>query len=166
MALAHAFYRVNVNFMETSGKTVNRLYKLNPATVTTDAGAASAATDLVADLAPLTDAVISGYQIENVFLDSAAEPPAAAENSNQALITAKLTGKPNQSGDISIPAAADAIFVSPTGAGHDIVNVTQEDVDAFLTNLAPGGTVVISDGDTIVLATASGKRRNVHSIGS
>jgi len=165
MALAHAFYRLNVDFTETSGKTVRRTYRMNPATVTTDAGAATAASNAVANIAVLTNSVINSYQYENVFFDSNALP-AAAENSNQALVTAKLTGKPNQSGELSIPAAIDDIFVSPTGKGHDIVDVTNTDLEEWLGNFLPGGSLVISDGDTMVDGTFSGRRRNVHSLGS
>lgn len=165
MALAHAFYRVNIDFTETSGKTVRRTYRMNPATVTTDAGAATAAANVVANLAAITNSVINAYQYENVFFDSAALP-AAAENSNQALITAKLVGKPNQSGELSIPAAIDDIFVSPTGAGHDVVDVTNTDLEEFLGNFISGGSLVLSDGDLAVAATYAGRRRNVHSLGS
>lgn len=165
MALAHAFYRVNVDFTETSGKTVRRTYRMNPATVTTDSGAAAAAANVVANLAAITNSVINSYQYENVFFDSAALP-AAAENSNQALVSAKITGKPNQSGELSIPAAIDDIFVSPTGAGHDVVDVTNADLDEFLGNFLPGGSLVVSDGDTLVDGTFAGRRRNVHSLGT
>jgi len=165
LALAHAFYRVNIDFTETSGKTVRRTFRMNPAVVTTDAGAATAAADIVAAIKLLTDSVVNQYQYENVFFDSNALP-AAAENSDQALITAKLTGKPNQSGTVSIPAAVDDLFVSPTGAGHDIVDTANTDFLDFLGNFLPGGTMVLSDGDTIVDGTESGRRRNVHSLGT
>jgi len=165
MAFAHSFYRVNIDFTETSGKSVRRTYKLNPATVTTDAGASSGFLDIVAALVPLTDAVINMGQWENVYVDTNALP-SAAENSNQALITGKLTGKPNQSGDLSIPAAKAAIFTAPTGKGYDIVDIANTDVQTFLDLFEAGGFGVISDGDTLVAGTESGRRRNVHSLGS
>jgi len=165
MAFAHAFYRINVDFTETSGDTVRRTYRLNPATVTTDVGAASAFADIVAQLALLTDSVINQAQWENVYFDNQALPD-AAENSNQALITAKLTGKPNQSGELSIPAAKASIFTAPTGKGYNIVDITNTDLADFLGDFLPGGEAVISDGDTMVDGTFSGRRRNVHSLGT
>ncbi|HSS99838.1 MAG TPA: hypothetical protein VLK33_22545 [Terriglobales bacterium] len=165
MALAHSFYRVNIDFTESSGKSVRRTYRMNPAVVTSDTLAAAAAADIVALVKVLTDSVVNQYQWESVFFDSNALP-ANAENSDQALITAKLTGKPNQSGELSIPAANIDLFVSPTGAGRDVVNTANTDFLDWLGNWLPGGTMVISDGDTIVDGTEAGRRRNVHSLGT
>ncbi len=101
MAWAHAFYRLNFDFTETSGGTVRRTYRLNPAVVTTDAGAATAFSDVRAQLVLLSDSVINQGQWED-----------------------------------------------------------------FLGNFLPGGQLVVSDGDTMVDGTFSGRRRNVHSLGT
>lgn len=165
MAMTFAFYRLNVDFTETSGKSVRRTYKLNPAVVTDDTIAEDTATTILAELVLLTNSVINSMQLSRVYFDTNALP-ASAENSNQALITAKLTGKPNQSGVISIPAAKDGIFVAATGKGHDVVDVADTDLADFLGDFLPGGEIVISDGDTAVAGTFSGVRRNTHSIGT
>ncbi len=165
MAWAHAFYRLNFDFTETSGGTVRRTYRLNPAVVTTDAGAATAFSDVRAQLVLLSDSVINQGQWENVYFDTNALP-SAAENSNQALVTAKLTGKPNQSGELSIPSAKASIFAGTSGKNYNIVDVANTDLADFLGNFLPGGQLVVSDGDTMVDGTFSGRRRNVHSLGT
>jgi len=169
MALVQSKWRVSVNFAETSGKTVRRTYEAPVANFASFAAfqtfLTTASTGFLAVLITLTDAVIASYQAEAVYIEDALSLPAAAENQNQALLSFKIDGDPTESGTLSIPAADPDIFISPTGEGHDIVQITDVQVQLFL-SFFTGGELAVSDDEYVDLATAKGRRRNVASSGT
>lgn len=168
MALVQRGYRLNVAFTETSGKVVRRSYEA-PAISFADFAAFATAvqtalTGLIAEIQNVTASVISAYQLEELYVENALVLPAGAENQNQALWTGKISGDPSDSGIISIPAAFQGIFQTPTGPGHDIVDMNDLAVIAFINNfVAPNGAFTISDGEKLEAGTIAGVRRNVKS---
>jgi hypothetical protein len=166
MAYSLLFRECTIDFTETSGKSVRRTYRANPATVTSDALWLTAVQGLVAILAPLTNSGIIRYTIHQTYFDSGVAIPSSAENSNQALLSAKIASDPTQSAVTSIPAIVDSAMVASTGPGFDIVDVADSAVQAFTDEFKAGGNLTISDGQLVNEATWGGRRRNVHSLGT
>lgn len=170
MALVLTKYRLTVNFTETSGKAVRRQYEAPEADFADfDAFAAAVntpVTGFLAQLAPLTDSEISSTLLEAVYVEDALVLPAAAENQSEAFLSFKIDGDPTDSGNLSIPAASASIFVSATGPGHDIVDVTDAALVSWLANFAPAGEFTVSDGEGIEISTLTGKRRSVKASGT
>lgn len=166
MALVQTVWRVNINFMETSGKIVSRTYEAPVANFADFAALETAVqfagTGFLAQLNVLTDAVISSYQIEAVYVEDALALPAGVENQNEAFLSFKIEGDPTDSGNLSIPAANAGIFVSPTGAGYDIVD-TGDGALLLWVGRFDGGEFTVSDGEYVDMQTLRGVRRNVRS---
>lgn len=168
MALVSQRFEVEVSFMESSGKTVNRTY-VGGANITTPAELAVEWALALPFVNAMTDSVISQYVYKQVFVEDALVLPADAENNDQALFTGKIFGDPTDSAIVSIPAASIGIFVTPTGAGRDIVDMSDTAVQSFIDLFSDSGTNgewVISDGEQWSEATVSGRRRNTKSTNS
>ena len=166
MAFGDPLFAVEVTWTETSGKSVTREWQADPAVVTSFADLVTEWALRQAEVLGMSDSVPSKITYKMFVLEEALTLPAAAENSNQALLAAKLVGKPNKSGNLSIPAAKATLFAAATGKNYDVVDVTDTLVSHFLDMFAATGAWVFSDGDKLVKATASGKRRNVKTTGS
>lgn len=170
MALVLTKYRLTVNFTETSGKAVRRQYEAPEADFADFAAFAAEVntpvTGFLAQIAPLSDSEISSTLLEAVYIENALVLPAAAENQNEAFLSFKIDGDPTDSGNLSIPAASAGIFVAPTGPGHDIVDVQDIALLAWLNHFAPAGPFTVSDGEGLEISTLTGKRRNVKSNGT
>lgn len=168
MALTSQRFEVEVTFMESSGKTVNRTYEA-ASTVTTPAGLATNWALALPFVQAMTDSVISQYVYKQVFVEDALVLPTDAENNDQALFSGKIAGDPTESAILSVPAASIGIFVTPTGKGRDVVDMSDSAVQSFVDLFSDGGTNgdwVISDGEQWSEATVSGKRRNTKSSNS
>jgi hypothetical protein len=159
MALSDPKFQVVLTFAETSGGEVTRTYEAD-SSITTIAGFETEWALRRATVLALTDDVLVKEVHQIVLIEEDVTLPAAAENSNQALLSAKLVGK-TDSGVLSIPAAKAAIFVAASGKNYDVVDTSNTNVINFLTMFSATGKFVFSDGDKLVLDTASGKRRNV-----
>lgn len=168
MAFVHHHFEVVAQFMESSGKTVERTYVALPASVAD----MDALTVLWAATLPTingaTDSVISSYSLKDVWIDNAVVLPVDAENSDQAFGSAKIAGDPTDSGTFSIPAASIGNFVSATGKGRDIADTSPASIFFNYANLFGGATGdwTISDGERLDMGTLGGKRRNVASSGT
>lgn len=155
MAIASAGWKVVVNLVDTGGNTTLREYPL------TSADAAAAATDAAAVIAALdaiTDAAIAGYTIGEVFLEGALVYPAAAEVENCAEISAKIVGFPNKSATLTIPAPVVGIFTGTTGPAYNVVDMSDAALLTYLGLFDGSGPVTISDGESIIVSSAVGRR--------
>jgi len=161
MALTEKQLSVVASFVETSGRSVTREYVGDPATITNVTELSVAWALELANIKAMSKSVMGSYFYKVLFLEDALVLPADAINADEALFTAKLVGKPNKSGDLSIPAPVDTLFVSPTGKGFNVIDTGDALVSNYLDMFAAGGGWVFSDGDQLVKPTASGKRRNV-----
>lgn len=166
MALVQTKWRLSINWVETSGKSVRRTYEAPLANFADyDAVAVNvtaALTGFIAQNAVLTNSVVGSFQIEGVYVQDDLVLPADAENQSEALISFKIVGDPTDSGNLSIPAAADGIFVSPTGEGHDIVDTSDAALVLWLNHFI-GDEWTVSDGEYVDLPTIKGHRRSVKS---
>jgi len=156
MALVSDGFQLNVTMLDTAGDTTILGFALNSAT------AAAAATDaglILASLALLSDAVVSAYSVGEKFIESALVYPVDAEVEDEAFFVGKIIGFPNKSGNFRIPAPVDAMFVSPTGPGHNIVNMAYGALATYLTYFDGSGPILVSDGESLVTSSVTGKRR-------
>lgn len=162
MAIVSEGYELVVNLADNGGKPYGQktyaLVDTDPETVP------AVVTSILGKLAAVTDSVVAGYRLAEVFVnDALALPAAGVQNENQALITATLVGRPNDSASISIPAAKIGIFTNTSGKGANIVDMSDTALVAYLGIFDPtgGNEAYISDGDQIVALSGSGHRRHV-----
>lgn len=170
MALVLHHFEVVTSWVETSGKSVDRTYVAGPV-ITTIAELAAAWATTLPKVVSMSDSVLSSYAYKQVFVEDALVLPASAENNNQAILTGKITGDPLDSGTVTVPAIRASLMVSPSGKGYDVVDTGDPVVNAFIELFDPAavpdaGEWTISDGETWVTATVSGKRRNTKSTSS
>lgn len=159
MALLDPRFAAVLTFAETSGNEVTRTYEADE-TITSIADFETEWALRRATVLALTDDVLVKEVHQIILVEGSVTLPSAAENSNQALISAKLVGK-TDSGTLSVPAAKANIFAAASGKNYDVVDVADTNVSAFLDMFTATGKFVFSDGDKLIKATASGKRRNV-----
>lgn len=168
MAIVSLGFEVTASFFETSGKVVTRTYVAG-SEITTIGELEAAWALAYAKVQAMSDSVIGVYRVTQIFGDDALALPAAAENSNQAIMTGKLKGFPNKSGEVTIPAVKASLMVSPSGKGYDVLDTSDPVVDAFIKmfdSAIASGDWTISDGESWSYPTVSGKRRNVRSSGT
>ena len=156
MAFVSDGFRATITLVDTAGDSTILTYNLTSATL------AAAATDLAAiigSLGVLSDAIISAYTLGEVTINDALVYPADAEVEDEAFFTGKIVGRPNRSGNFRIPAPVDAMFTTPTGPGHNIVNMAYAALVTFLAMFDGSGPISVSDGEQLVTSSVVGKRR-------
>lgn len=156
MALVASGFNLAVTLLDTAGDTTILNF---PLTSADNAAAVTAGGLIMASIIALSDAVISGYSIAERFLEDSLTYPADAEVEDEAFFTGKIIGFPNKSGSFRIPAPKDNIFVSPTGPGHNLVNMAWPALATYLTYFDGSGPVTVSDGESLVTSSVTGKRR-------
>lgn len=157
----HPFELV-LEIADNSGKTTKKTFELQSAT------AADAATDSAAVIAavnPVTAGVIKSYSINHIYVENALVLPASGvENENQALLSIRLASDPTKYASFAIPAADPAIFVAASGAGANVVDTGNADLNTLVELFTNGNECYISDGELAdVGLDFSGKRRHVAS---
>jgi len=161
MALVADGFDLVVQLVDTGGNQTTRTYRLD------SADAAAAATDsgtIMTALNAVTDAAISGYSINTRFVENALTYPADAEVENNARITAKIVGRPNRSATIEIPAPNVGIFTGTEGPAFNVVDMSDAALLTFLGLFDGSGPVLVSDGESIIVSSAVGKRIHKKSI--
>lgn len=148
MALASAGWKVYVTLADHGDNRSTLSYQTDPATVVDGITAQAAASDIVADLDALTNAVIVGYRVEEIYYeDSIALPADGIENENKASVTYSIDGN-NKKGNFKIPAPVSAIFGTTGGAANQ-VNTAYAPLQAYADNFRTAGEFVISDGEKL-----------------
>lgn len=170
MALVLHHFEVVASFTETSGLSVDRTYVAG-SSITTIAELAAAWALALPIIVAMSDSVLSAYTYKQVFAENALVLPVSAENNNQAIFTGKITGDPLDSATVTVPAIKPGLMVSPSGKGYDVVDTGDPAVNAFVELFDPNavptaGPWTISDGESWVTATVSGRRRNTKSTNS
>jgi len=157
MALVASFWELVIAFKDTGNDTVTRTYRLNEVAY---ADAAADAAALVASTAAMSDCVVSGYSLNQKFIENALVLPASAQNENQALFSGLITGDPTDSAIASIPGVKSSLMAGATGKNNNIVAMANGTVIAWIGNFAAAGTASLSDGETWEVGTVAGKRRH------
>lgn len=149
MALVTSGFQLTVSLLDNGGVVSNLEYNL----IAADAAAAATATaTILAALSPdMTQSVISGYRLTEVFVEDAlALPGANIDNNIKASITALLSGAGSKKAVLRVPAPPIAIFTAATGSGANIVDGQDAAVTAYLDLFKlTGGVATISDGETL-----------------
>lgn len=164
MALVQIGFELSVSLVDNGGNTTNRVFSLvatDHATATTDAGTILTALDAV------TDSVVSGYRIVEVYGEDAfAFPSAGVENENQASLTLNIDGVGLKKANYKIPAPVIGLFTAPTGSGANVVDVSDAALNTFIDVFETGGIATLSDGETLNPTTPidSGKRISAKSL--
>jgi hypothetical protein len=168
MALAAAYWRVAMTFVDRGGNTATIHSRL---VETDDAGDASVpladAAAIVAGYQAASDAVIKNYQVEKVFIDTSFALPTAAssEVEMRALISDTIYQHPEKTGSILVPGPKDTIFVGATGPDANRVDVADSIVVTLVNFYKFGGTnkALLSDGESWSGNVARGRKVHRHS---
>src|SRR3972149_7201728 len=128
----------------------------NPATLrydlvaATQAAAAAATATILTALAAVTESVVSGYALAERFTEDAFVFPTTAQNENRAVVSCLLDGFATKKVTIVIPAPAQGLFVTPTGPGSNIVDITDSALITYVDIWRLTGALAsISDGEFI-----------------
>jgi hypothetical protein len=160
MALVLSKYTGSIEVKDNGGNTSVRTYHLRSATI------GDALTDMVAIVArlnPVTDGVISGYRVSAVYEEDAfAYPAEGVQVQNQAQVVGLIDGHIAKFHRLTIPAPDQDIFVSDSGPGADIVDVTNAALLTYLAGFEATGEAYISDGEDWGQIT-EGKRIHIKS---
>lgn len=160
MTLVQVGFKVVVSLMDGGGQITTRSYESSDATY---ADAVTSAAALVAALDAITDAVVTGYQIQTIFSDDALSgfPAVTVQNENQALLVYQMDGLPLHRASQSIPAPNIGIFSGATGPNSNVIDTADTALQTFRALfLAAGGTFYLSDGEQALLLEG-GHRRHV-----
>jgi hypothetical protein len=161
MAFATHHFELVVAIADNSGKTVPRTYEIPEGVVADFAEFSALIPSMLAAINGITAGLITGYRATQVtYEDTIVLPASGVENENQVIFSGKIQGDPGKSGILTVPAVDPAIFVAASGPGANSVNMAAAPVLAFiqLFDGAPGWT--LSDGETWLTETVSGKRRH------
>lgn len=157
MALVASWWELVIAFKDTGNDTVTRTYRLNEPAY---ADAATDAAALLAATAALSDCVVSGYSLNQKFIENALTLPAAAQNENQAIFSGLIDGDPTDSATASIPGIKNSLMAAATGKANNIVNMAGA-VNTWRDMFTAAGVATLSDGEAWEAASVSGKRRHV-----
>lgn len=161
MALAHAWYELTVSLGDNGANITTKRYRLRSADIAT---AVTDAAIVVAALDAVTNAVIVGYRISDVFHEGTVVYPAAGiENEDKASISVLLTTGGGKKANLKIPAPVIGIFNGATGAAANVVDTSDTDLNTYLDLFATGGEAYISDGEDYD-SVQSGKRISAGSL--
>jgi len=168
MALVSKGWELVVGLVDRGGKTVNRTFELTAVDTAGDATAVFADVGtIITNLNAVTECVIKGYRVAEVFAEDALALPTSAEaEAEQRLsISALIVGDPLESATYHIPAPAQALFQAASGAGADLPNFSNAALDAFIAMFDSGGSdlAYISDGESWDQNTAKGKKTHSRS---
>jgi len=165
MALASTGFEATVNILDNGGNKATLRYKL---TAETAADAATDAAAIVAALAAITDGLISGYNVSEVFEEAAPSlPSSGVQIEDIALVTAQIaTADPVvlKWANVKIPTPVAGIFLASSGPLADEVDPADTDLRTYLAIYESGGEATISDGEHLKDVTVSGnvKGHRVH----
>jgi hypothetical protein len=140
---------------DAAGDETTRTYQLSSAT---DAAADTDAATVLAAFDAISDAKISGYNITKRYVENAFTLPSDAEVENMLQVTMPISGKPNKSGVVTIPAPVIGVFVSSTGEGRNQPDFLDTALLAFLNLFTSPATIYVSDGEQSSGGNFRGKR--------
>lgn len=163
MALASTGFEATVTLLDNSADKSVLRYKLTAET------AADALTDtqaIVAALAAITDGLVAGYSVSEVYEeDTPILPSAGVKITDIALVTAQIaTADPVvlKWANVRIPTPVIGVFQASSGPLADEVDPADTDLRTYLAIYESGGEATISDGehlkDVTVAGNVKGKR--------
>lgn len=166
MTLAHSKFFLDVVVVDASGvNRSNMRYDLDYAdwAALNTAVGAGAITQIITDLNAVTDGLVLSYRVGEAFAeDTETHGAAGSEVENVALITALIDGESNKYATLRIPAPNDGIFLASFGAGRNVVDPADSNLQTYLEHFSSDGECLVSDGekiaDPVVSGNTAGKR--------
>lgn len=158
MAIVSAGWQGTIDLIDGLGKVTQQTRRLRADDYTEAAAAISAYMD---SLVAVTDCIVVGYSVGEIFTENAlgALPAVTVLNSVQAVISAAILDQPTKFASTAIPGPKLTIFNGTSGKNAAIVDVNDPLVTAFLTEFTEAGSVYISDGESLdPVFNASGER--------
>jgi len=122
-------------------------------------------TQIVTDLEAVTDSLIASYNVGVRYQeDTAVVGGAGSEVENVALISAKLAGFIDKRVGLRVPAPVIGIFQAAQGEGKNIVDVSDSDIQTWLSHFEASGEITVSDGESIQDSATAGtfKGKRIH----
>ena len=160
MALVSAGFFLTVTLADAGGNKSTLQYDLQSDTL---GDAATDAATILAELAPITDAVVVSYRIGEKFSeDTTFYAVTGVEIENIASVVARIDAAQEKFATLKIPAPNVGIFQAANGSGYNQVDGGDADLIAYL-NLfqtgANGGVANVSDGENLVSPGTAGNVR-------
>lgn len=169
MALDLIQWNVSVALIDQGGNVTTRSWDLITAPVDDDVTATL--TEIAAFLVVLqgvTKCTIKNYTLSRKAIESALVVPTnGAEVEAHAIITAPIFGDATESATIDIPAPEDGLFTAASGAGYNVVDVSDAALLAYLDYFTNGEATqmfYVSDGEEITQENLRGKRTHSKSV--
>jgi len=147
MAFVTSGFFLSVTLMDYGENETHKRWKMTAATAAT---AVTDAATVIAALEAVSDAEVTGYVIEQAYVEDAfALPSTVNPVSVVASITALIDGAGSKKANVSIPAPNIGIFQSATGDGADVVDGSDASLLAYLALFQDTGELLVSDGETL-----------------
>ena len=149
MALVTGGFELNVTLLDNGLNTGTLSYKLTPAADFDEA--TTAAADILARLALVTQAEIKGYTVGERFIENAlAVPVSNVHIENRAIVVCQINGDPLKKVSVVIPAPSPDIFSALSGDGANQINPLHTDLVNYIDIWrVTGALATISDGEFI-----------------
>lgn len=152
MALVVEGFEITLTAADQGDNRVTKTYVCDPSVVTDLTLAETARAALAAAWVNVSEAVIVGMTIKQIFFEDAITLPTGnVENENKASITSQILGK-NKKANIKIPAPVIGLFNGATGAAANQVDVTDAALLVYLTQFTDTNPFLISDGEKLAQA--------------
>jgi hypothetical protein len=144
MALVSNGWELTLNLVDKQNDSTKKVYELQATNATE---AQTAVTNVLTFFAGVSDLVVSGYILREIFVENALVLPTVGNATDMAVVSARKTDTYRTPVYISAP--KDAIFVSATGAGNNILDDTNTALQAYLELFVAGGSCYLSDGELL-----------------
>jgi len=159
MALTSQGFRGSVVLADNGGDKSTLNYVLTAATV---GDAITAMGAIVAALGPITNAVVVGYSVREVWEEETVTLPAdGVQNEVKAIISARIDAAGEKFATLRIPAPSIGIFAGTSGEAADRIDGADSDLGTYLALFGSAGVATVSDGETLLapgVATVRGRR--------
>lgn len=159
MTLVVEGFEITLTAADQGDNRVTKTFVCDPAVVTDLATAETARSGLATLWVSVSEAVIVGMSIKQIWYEDAiALPTGNVENENKASITAQILGQ-NKKANVRIPAPLIAIFNGTTGSAANQIQPGNLSLIAYLEQFTTGEPFYISDGEKLASGIALvGKR--------
>lgn len=149
MALVFGGFEGYITVVDNGGNQATLRYQLRE--LTDPAAALADLQAILADLDAVTDATIKSYALTQRFIeDNLVLPAVGVQVENRATVIAQLASSPLKKWTFHIPAPNQGIFVGAAGGPTaDTVDVTDEALQAYVSNFHASGTAYASDGEDV-----------------
>jgi len=147
MAFTTTGFFLSVTLMDYGENETHKRWQMTAATA---AAAVTDAATVIAALEAVSDAEVTGYVIEQAYVEDAfALPSVVNPVSVVASITSLIDGAGSKKANLSIPSPNIGIFQGATGDAADVVDGTDVALDAYLDLFRDTGELLISDGEVL-----------------